>query len=84
MLDGAMKEFIKGHEELKAAPQNTAQIKSDLALVEQQWFFFQNALSLREAYDQKKGASDVATTSERILEQMEAVVGQYEKVARDS
>jgi len=84
MLDGAMKEFIKGHEELKAAPQNTPQIKSDLALVEQQWFFFQHALSLREAYDQKKGASDVATTSERILEQMEAVVGQYEKVARDS
>jgi hypothetical protein len=81
MLDGAMKEFAKALDELKTAPQNTAQIKSELALVEQQWFFFQNALGLRAAGDLKKAAADVATTSERILEQMDMVVSLYEKVA---
>ena len=80
MLDTAMKEFAKAHDELKTAPQNTAQIKSDLGLVEQQWFFFQNALGM-QAGDRKKGMSDVATTSERILEQMDAVVSLYEKIA---
>lgn len=39
MLDAAMKEFAKAHDDLAAAPQSTAQIKSELALVEQQWFF---------------------------------------------
>ncbi len=81
MLDGAMKEFAKALDELKTAPQNTAQIKSELGLVEQQWFFFQNALGLRASGDLKKAAADVATTSERILEQMDAVVSHYEKIA---
>ncbi len=83
MLDAAVKEFAKAQEELKAAAQNTAQIKTELGLVEQQWFFFQNALSLHEAADRKKASTDVATTSERILEQMDAVVGLYEKLARE-
>lgn len=83
MLDAAGKEFSKAHEELKTAPQNTPHIKEELLLVEQQWFFFQNALSLRDAGDQKRGASNVATTSERILEQMDEVVGLYERSARD-
>ena len=81
MMDAAMKEFSRAHEELKAAPLNTALLKSELALVEQQWFFFQNALGLRASGDQKKAAADVATTSERILEQMDLVVGLYEKLS---
>ncbi len=81
MLDAAQQEFAKAHEELKAAPQNSGPIRAELALVEQQWFFFQNALSLRDAADRKKAMSDVATTSERILEQMDAVVALYEKAA---
>lgn len=81
MLDAAMKEFAKAHEELKAAAVNTPQIKSELALVEQQWFFFQNALGMRDAGGQRKAATDVGTTSERILEQMDLVVGHYEKLA---
>lgn len=80
MLDAAMKEFAKAHDDLKAAPQSTAQIKSELALVEQQWFFFQNALQMRAATDRVKAASDVGTTSERILEQMDLVVGLYERL----
>jgi hypothetical protein len=83
MLEAAVKEFAKAHEELKTAPRNSAHIKEELVLVEQQWFFFQNALSLRDAGDQKRGATNVATTSERILEQMDEVVGLYEKSARD-
>jgi hypothetical protein len=81
MLDTAMKEFAKAHEELKSAGVNTAQIRDELTLVEQQWFFFQNALGMRDAGSQKKAASDVATTSERILEQMDLVVGHYERLA---
>lgn len=80
MLDASMKEFAKAHETLKAASQNTAQIKAELALVEQQWFFFQNALQLTSAADRVKAASDVGTTSERILEQMDLVVGLYERL----
>lgn len=80
MLDAAMKEFAKAHETLKAAGQNTTQIKAELALVEQQWFFFQNALQLTSAADRVKAASDVGTTSERILEQMDLVVGLYERL----
>lgn len=81
MLGSAMKDFAKAHEELKAATVNTAQIKDDLALVEQQWFFFQNALGMRDAGGQKKAVTDVGTTSERILEQMDLVVGHYERLA---
>ena len=80
MLDTAMKEFAKAHEQLKAAAQSTAQIKSELALVDQQWFFFQNSLSQRAADDMKKAAASVATTSERILEEMDSVVALYEKL----
>ena len=45
--------------------------------------FFQNALGMRDAGEQKRAATNVATTSERILEQMNEVVGLYEKSARD-
>ncbi|WP_374495235.1 type IV pili methyl-accepting chemotaxis transducer N-terminal domain-containing protein [Zoogloea sp.] len=81
VLEAAMKEFAKSHEELKGAGVNTAQIRDELALVEQQWFFFQNALGMRDVGGQKKAAADVGTTSERILEQMDLVVGHYEKLA---
>jgi len=81
MLDSGIKEFAKAHEDLKAAPTTTPQIKAELALVEQQWFFFQNALGMRDAGGQRKAATDVGTTSERILEQMDIVVGHYEKLA---
>lgn len=80
MLEASVREFAKAHEELKAAPQNTAAIKTELELVEQQWFFFRNGLSLSVSGDVKKAASDVATTSERILEQMDVVVAMYERI----
>ena len=81
MLEQATQEFAKAQAELKAAPGNSPQLNTELGLVEQQWFFFQNALALREGVDPKRAAADVATTSERILEQMDLVVGLYEKLA---
>ncbi|MEZ5626643.1 MAG: type IV pili methyl-accepting chemotaxis transducer N-terminal domain-containing protein [Rhodocyclaceae bacterium] len=77
-LGKAREEFIKALELLKAAPQNTAQITNELSLVDQQWFFFQNALGQGSS---PKALLAIATTSERILEQLNLVVGLYESLA---
>ncbi len=78
-LEKARKEFSAAHQELAAASANNGQIKDGLGLVQQQWFFFDNAIAQKGAGD-KRLALAVATTSERILEEMEAVVGLYEKL----
>ncbi|MCZ4304973.1 type IV pili methyl-accepting chemotaxis transducer N-terminal domain-containing protein [Zoogloeaceae bacterium G21618-S1] len=78
-LGKAREEFIKALELLKAAPQNTAQITNELSLADQQWFFFQNALGQGNS---PKALQAIATTSERILEQLNLVVGLYETLAR--
>ena len=78
-LEKNRQEFAETLQALAAAPANTAQIKDGLSLVRQQWLFFDNALAQRGAGD-KKLALAVATTSERILEEMESVVGLYEKL----
>jgi nitrate/nitrite-specific signal transduction histidine kinase len=78
-LDKARKEFAAAHQELASAPSNTPQIKDSLELVKQQWMFFENALNQKAGPD-KRPQTAVATTSERILEEMETVVAQYEKL----
>ena len=78
-LDKARKDFTAAHKELASAPSNTQQIKESLDLVNQQWLFFENALSQKAGPDKRPQAA-VATTSERILEEMEIVVGLYEKI----
>lgn len=80
-LEKARKEFAAAHQELTAAPANTLQIKEALQLVGQQWFFFENALTQKGTGDRKQLSGNVATTSERILEEMETVVGLYEKLS---
>jgi len=80
-LDKARKEFAEALNELSAAPANTQQIKDGLELVKQQWFFFENALGQKVGAD-KRQQTAVATTSERILEEMEGVVGLYEKLPK--
>ena len=77
-LDKARKDFAEALHELAASPANTTQIKESLELVKQQWFFFENALSQKSGTD-KRPQLAVATTSERILEEMEGVVGLYER-----
>ena len=76
-LELARKEFATAHAALEAAPLNTDKLKRDLQLTSQQWFFFQDALDQKEQ-DAMTRATNVASTSERILEMMEEVVSGYE------
>lgn len=80
-LDKARKEFAEAHQELVSFPANTPQIKESLALVKQQWFFFENALTQNAPVDKRMQLA-VATTSERMLEEMEGVVGLYERLPK--
>ncbi|PKO86104.1 MAG: hypothetical protein CVU18_16710 [Betaproteobacteria bacterium HGW-Betaproteobacteria-12] len=77
-LEKARKDFSAAHQELTSAPSNTPQIVDALQLVQQQRLFFENALNQKTGGD-KRALIAVATTSERILEEMEIVVGLYEK-----
>ncbi len=78
-LEKSRKEFAAAHQELAAAPSNTQQIRESLDLVQQQWIFFESALNQKAGPD-KRPQTAVATTSERILAEMETVVGLYEKL----
>ena len=78
-LEKSRKEVAAAHQELAAAPSNTPQIKESLDLVQQQWIFFESALNQKPGPD-KRPQTAVATTSERILAEMETVVGLYEKL----
>lgn len=78
-LEKTRKEFGVVQQELAQAPVNTPQIKDRLDLVKQQWLFFEDALNQRNLND-KRSAINVATSSERILEEMEGVVSLYEKL----
>ncbi len=80
-LEKARKEFTAALQELSSAPANNQPIKDGLELVKQQWFFFENALG-QKGGDKKQLSTSVATTSERILEEMETVVGLYERLPR--
>lgn len=74
-------EFVEKLSELAAAPSNTKGIRDELELGKQQWAFFDAALSGRD--DEKAiNTQNVATTSERILEVMDSVVGLYEKLGK--
>jgi len=73
------KEFAAILAELGQAPVNTTQINDSLELVRQQWVFFEHALNRKPGADQQQLMA-VATTSERILEEIERVVGFYEKL----
>lgn len=80
-MDKARKEFSEALQTLAAAPVDTQQIKEGLELVKQQWFFFENALGQKSGPD-KRPQTAVATTSERILDEMEGVVALYEKLPK--
>ncbi len=80
-LDRARKDFADALVELSSARVNTQQITDGLSLVKQQWMFFEIALGQKAGVDLRP-RQVVATTSERILEEMEAVVDLYEKLSR--
>lgn len=78
-LEKSRREFAEALNELASAPANTAQIRDGLELVRQQWLFFDAAVVQRAAIDKRQSLA-VATTSERILEEMETVVALYERL----
>jgi hypothetical protein len=80
-LELARNEFINGMQFLNAAQSNTPKIRDELALAGQQWSFFD--LALRQNDDPKnraQNATNVATTSERILEVMDDITGLYQQL----
>jgi nitrate/nitrite-specific signal transduction histidine kinase len=80
-VDKARKEFSAILQELISTPNNSQALRDELELAKQQWFFFENALNQPPGAD-KTLPTNVATTSERILQTMENVVGLYEKTSR--
>lgn len=66
---------------LLSAPESTPAIRQQLALASQQWTFFGAALrGLRPGVADPEAMSHVFTTSERILEVMEDVTGEFAKL----
>jgi nitrate/nitrite-specific signal transduction histidine kinase len=70
-------EFGQKLDELAAAPANTPAIREELALARQQWMFFDGALTAKRV-----NVMTIATTSERLLEAMDNIVGMYEKLGK--
>jgi len=81
-VEQARKEFAAGLAELDAAPENTPASREALTLAKTQWLFFEQAVSdlQTQTSGTAAGAQHVASTSERIMEALDAVSAQY---ARD-
>ncbi|RBA24957.1 type IV pili methyl-accepting chemotaxis transducer N-terminal domain-containing protein [Herminiimonas fonticola] len=82
-LAKARDEFLLAMTELYSSPKNTPAINAEIMLAQQQWFFFDQALkSSADSVETKvRFATNVATTSERILETMDRITGMYEQLA---
>jgi hypothetical protein len=78
-LAKAREEFVAGLQELVNAPQNTPVIKQELTLAEQQWIFYR--ASIDGQIHGARADENIATTSERILEQLNLVTAKYEAIA---
>lgn len=79
-LDTARSEFVLAMDALEAAPVSTPAIKQNLVLARTQWMFYQSAL---DGKDKTAARRDVATTSERILEVMDSLTGQYDAALKE-
>ena len=77
----ASAEFVTAQALLAAAPEATPAIREQLQLADVQWTFFDTALrKLRPGVADRESMSHVFTTSERILEVMDGVTGQFAKL----
>lgn len=72
-------EFVKNMSALAGAPVNTAAIRNELQMGEQQWVFFNASL---EREPDPRGLRAVATSSENLLEVMNNLTVQYETVSK--
>jgi hypothetical protein len=80
-LNTARQEFAQALTVLTTAPQATPAIRQELQLAQQQWVFFDNALSrINDANGSVQHASEVFTSSENILQVMDKVTGLYSKL----
>lgn len=68
-------EFKKALQTLADAPISTHAIRNELALAQSQWVFFESAINRKP---DAAGLSDVATTSERLLDVMNNLTGLYD------
>lgn len=75
----ARAEFAAALMTLQAAPQNTSEIGRELAAVELQWKWFENALALEGTHAYKL---IVADASESIVNSMERITLLYEQLAK--
>lgn len=73
-------EFKQAMAILAAAPISSPGIRQELGLGESQWVFFDAALQRKP---DARGLEAVATTSERLLEIMEKLTGQYELALKE-
>lgn len=78
-LLSARDEFVNALHTLAAFPGDTQAIRDEIELGEEQWIFFDNALNnaVNKTGNKKVLATNVATTSERILEVMDRVTNLY-------
>lgn len=77
-VDKLRSEFLAAHARLRDAPEATSEIKTQLAMADAQWLFFDTAL--RGDRSQQRAAADVFITSENLLQVMEKVTGLYARV----
>lgn len=81
-MDTARREFAQALQALTQAPQATEQIRQELALAQQQWVFFDNALGRIHGSERRaQHAIEVFASSENILQVMDRVTGLYSKLA---
>ncbi|MGY8821936.1 MAG: type IV pili methyl-accepting chemotaxis transducer N-terminal domain-containing protein [Pseudomonadales bacterium] len=78
-FDAAVTEFEHGLNELKAAPQNTAQIVSQLEKIDTQWRFARAGFTLAD--DSRFVPTVIVTTSDSLLRKLEQLTLDYERLA---
>jgi hypothetical protein len=81
-LETARKEFNSNMHLLESHADTTKSIQNELKLARQQWAYFDHAI--RQPFDarmRQQYATTVATTSERILQQMDIVTGLYQALS---
>lgn len=82
----ARREFVSALDALGKARENDNTIKKELELARTQWLFFDEALKQQDVggKDTMIYATNVATTSERLLEVMDRVTGHYARISAAS
>ncbi len=81
-LTQARKQFAAAQQELMDAAAGQPRLREGLELVRQQWLFFDSALNQPPSPEARSALLAVASTSERILAEMEAVVTLFERQGR--